>query len=389
MPVLNQQRITLNIKNTGETMTTKPRASVAALPAYSYAPTSVPGVERIIQLGQNELALPPSPEVAKAIEAHNLAFDHNKYGDPEYAELCAAICKILSLNSAGITITAGSVETMNALVKAYLDPGDHVVCNQYGYKYFETIAAIAGVEVAHAPEREFHVDVDAMLNAVQQNTKMLFLVNPNNPTGTRISDSEIRRLSEQLGSEIMLVVDEAYSEFMVDNDFVSSTALVDEGKNVVVLRTFSKAYGLAALRIGWAYAPYDVVVNINKVIPACSVPTLSIAAATAAMLDSGHLRKTCDQIIELRERFRTDIDAIGLQALPANGNFLLMRIPDDWPTSADNLSADDVCEQLKQQGIIVRPTKSFGIPNGLRVTIGNSEEMELLTNALRGIAAVS
>jgi histidinol-phosphate aminotransferase len=155
------------------------------------------------------------------------------------------------------------------------------------------------------------------------------------------------------------------------------------------LRTFSKAYGLAALRIGWAYAPYNVVTNINKVIPASSVPTLSIAAAAAAMLDREHLRKTCEQIIELRERFRADIDELGLQALPANGNFLLVRVPDDWPSGADNLSADDVCVQLKQQGIIVRPTKSFGILNGLRVTIGNSEEMELLTTALRKISAVS
>lgn len=369
-------------------MTTKPRASVAALPAYSYAPTLVPGVQHIIQLGQNELALPPSPDVAKAIEAHNRAFDHNKYGEPDYGDLRAAICKIYKLNPDGIAITAGSVEAMNALVKTYLDPGDQVVCNQYGYKYFETITAIAGVEVEHAPEREFHVDVDAMLNAVQPNTKMLFLVNPNNPTGTRIPGSEIRRLREQLAPEIMLIVDEAYSEFIADGDFVSSATLVDEGKNVVVLHTFSKAYGLAALRIGWAYAPCDVVVNINKVIPASSVPALSIAAATAAMLDSDHLRKTCDQIIELRERFRADIEAIGLQALPANCNFLLMRVPEDWPSGADNLSADDVCEKLKQQGIIVRPTKSFGILNGLRVTIGNPEEMELLTTALRKISAV-
>lgn len=370
-------------------MTTKPRASVAALPPYSYAPTSVPGVEHIIQLGQNELALPPSPEVAKAIEAHNRTFEHNKYGEPDYLELRAAISKTHQLNPDGIAITAGSVEAMNALVKTYLDPGDHVVCNQYGYKYFETIAAIAGVDVGHAPEREFHVDVDAMLNAVQANTKMLFLVNPNNPTGTCIADSEIRRLREQLAPEIMLIIDEAYREFVSDSDFGSSAALVDEGKNVVVMHTFSKAYGLAALRIGWAYAPCDVVLNINKVIPASSVPTLSLVAATAAMLDTDHLRKTCELIIELRERFRNDIEAIGLQALPANGNFLLMRVPEGWPSAADNLSVDDVCEKLKQQGIIVRPTKSFGILNGLRVTIGNPEEMELLTSALRKISALS
>ena len=358
-------------------MTTKPRPSVAALPPYSYAPSSVPGVKHIIQLGQNELALPPSPRVSEAIEAHNRAFNHSKYGEPNYPELRSAISQIHNLKPDGIIITAGSVETMNALAKTYLDPGDHVVCNQYGYKYFETIAAIAGVQVGHAPEVDFHVDVNAMLKAVQPNTKMLFLVNPNNPTGTRIPSSDINRLREQLDDHIMLIVDEAYSEFIDDLNFVSSMSLVDEGKNVIVLRTFSKAYGLAALRIGWAYAPRDIVVNINQVIPASSVPTLSIAAATAAMLDHDHLRKTCDQIITSREQFRANIEAIGLQAVSANGNFLLMRVPNNWP-----LNADEVCDQLKQQGIIVRPTKSFGIVNGLRVTIGTDEEMRLLTAAL-------
>ena len=364
-------------------MPTKPRASVAKLPPYSYAPASPSNVERIIQLGQNELALAPSPAVAIAINAHNRNFNHTKYGDPNFTELRESIAKVKQLKPDHLVITTGSVEMMNALAKAYLDPGDHIVCNQFGYKYFETIAAIAAVEVSLAPEQNFHANVDTMLRAVQPNTKMLFLANPNNPTGTRISDDDIRRLRDELAQDIMLIVDEAYSEFIDDDNYVSSTALVDEGKNVVVLRTFSKAYGLAALRIGWAYVPSDVVANVNQVIPASSVPTLSLAAASAAMLDSDHMQKVCMQTVATRKQFQRDIEAMGLQALPANGNFLLMLVPNNWPSEANRHDADDICENLRQQGIVIRPTRGFGIPNGLRVTIGTPEEMQILTSVLR------
>lgn len=358
-------------------MSTRPRQSVENLPPYAYAPTTVPGVVRIIQLGQNELCLGPSPRVSEAIARY--VGTYQDYGDPAYEALRGAIAEVHGVDPARLMIGAGSVELMSYLAMAYLGTGDAAVCSKCGYKYFENVAMMAGARVVHAAERAFHVDVAAMREAVTPETRLVFLVNPGNPTGTTISGREIRRLRSDLPAEILLIVDEAYGEFGADGE--SALRLAAQGQNVVVLRTFSKAYGLAALRIGWGYGPPEVLATLDKIRPANSVSPLSIAAAAAAMHDQDYLAQTVAQVVSLRESLRGDLAAMGLDPQPAGGNFVLVRFPDSWP-----VSASAAFEALRAQGIIVRPMAGFGIPDALRITIGTLEEMAILTEALDRLA---
>ena len=358
-------------------MATLPKISVQNLPPYSYAPTAVPGAERVIQLGQNELSIEPGPKVWQAIIKHDKMFQN--YGDPQYQTLRDAIANVHSIPPERLSFGAGSVELMSYLVLGYLDKGDAAVCSQYGYKYFETVVSLAGATVIHAPEKNFHVDVEAMLDAVTPQTKIVFLVNPGNPTGTAIPASDICWLRNRLPENIMLVVDSAYAEFMGEDSEILD--LVTEGHNVVVLRTFSKGYGLAALRIGWCYGSEDIISTLDKIRPVNSISPLSIAAATAAMEDQKYLQQTCAKIIALREGFRKFVEGSGLKALPANGNFITLLFPDYWA-----LTALETCEALRQKGIILRPLAAFGITNGLRVSIGSWEEMNILRQNISALA---
>lgn len=356
-------------------MPTQPRAAIANLPAYALADQRLPGVARVIQLGQNELGTAPSAKAMAAASA-SLA-DLNRYPDTDHLALRRAIAEVHGLDPGRILCGAGSMELMGLLATVYGEPGAEVVVSRFGYKYFEVQCALAGAAIKVAPEPEMRIDIEAVAAAVTERTRMVFVVDPNNPTGARLEKGALRRLRSRLPDPVLLVLDGAYAEFAPDSRYDSGFAMVDGGENLVVLRTFSKAYGLAALRVGWLYGPDDVVAAVSKARAPNSVTAPGLAAARAAVRDGAHLAAVTREVVTLREAFRQTARSLGLSAMPSGGNFVLIGCPDAKPIAARALD-----EGLRRSGIIVRPMHSYGLPEHFRVTIGSREDMEALADAL-------
>ena len=361
-------------------MPTPTRSAIAGLPPYALAVQGVPGVERVIQLGQNELGVAPSPRAIEAAARATGAL--NRYPDMNHEQLRRAIAEVHGLRPERIVCGAGSMELMGLLATAYCEPGTEVVVSRFGYKYFELQCAITGAVLRVAPEPERRVDVDAVLGAVTGRTRLVYAVNPGNPTGTCLEHGGLTRLRTGLPDRVMLVVDAAYAELASGAQYEAGFDLVDAGCNVVVLRTFSKAYGLAGLRVGWLYAPGDVIDAIARVRPPNTITEAGHAAAEAALRDGTHLDRVVGKVTRLREAFRRRVRALGLHVDPSHGNLVLVRFPDDGP-----IGAGEAFERLKRAGIIVRPTDGYGLPDCLRVTVGSGEEMTAVSIDLERIVA--
>ncbi|MDA0220439.1 MAG: histidinol-phosphate transaminase [Proteobacteria bacterium] len=359
-------------------MTTPLRAAIAALPDYSYAPREVPGVARVIQLGQNELGVPPSPLALAALgdPSHHV----NRYADDGHDALRAAIGRVHGLDPKRIMVGSGSMELMSVLAQTYCEPGAEVVVSQYGYKWFQVQCAINGATIVSVPEPEMVADIDGLLAAVTPATRLLFLVNPNNPTGALLPVAEVERLAAALPPHVLLLLDCAYVEFAPAEHGALGGRLVDGGGNVVMLRTLSKAYGLAGLRVGWMYGPEPVIAAMGKVRIPGSVPTPCLAAAAAAVVDQAHMVRVRDGVIALREEMRAEAASLGMEALPSAGNFVLLRLP-----GGNRPGAGEVVAALLERGIVVRAMGSYRLDDCLRISIGTAEEMALLRQALRTI----
>ena len=357
-------------------MPTQRRQVIDHLPAYELAANSVPAGVRLIQLGQNELGIAPSPRAVEAIRRS--AGQITRYPDTDHVELRQAIADVNGLNSNLITCGAGSMELMGLLTTAYAQPGCEVIVSEYGYKYFRVQCAIAGASVKVVPETNMRADVEAMARAVSEQTRLVFLVDPNNPTGWRMPPGSIAKLRRALPPEVLLIVDGAYADFIVDMQHENGFALVDNGDNVAVLRTFSKAYGLAGVRVGWLYAPTDVIDTVNRIRPPNSISTHSLAAAQAAVRDTDHVAGVVREVNRTRDAFCKRISALGLGVSPSAANFVLVHFDPESQRSASRIYA-----ALLSQGLIVRPMQSYDLPDSLRVTVGSSEEMDLLADALK------
>ena len=359
-------------------MPTPFRKVLHGLPSYEFAVQDVPGVECVIQLGQNELGVPPSP---RAIEAAARATgDLNRYPDLGHGRLRLAIAQSHGLHPENIACGAGSVELMGLLATVYCEPGVEVVVSRFGYRYFQLQCAVAGAALRVAPESERRVDVDAVLDAVTDRTRLVYVVNPGNPTGTCLEDGGLARLRDRLPEQVLLVVDAAYAEFAAGAGYEAGFDLVDGGRNVVVLRTFSKAYGLAGLRVGWMYAPVGVIDAVGRVRPPNTITSAGLAAAEAALGDREHFEHVVGEVVRLRESFCGHVRALGLEAGPSHGNFVLVRFPE-----GGLLDAGEACERLKSAGILVRPAGGYGLADCLRVTIGSAEEMETIASEIERI----
>ena len=272
------------------------------------------------------------------------------------------------------------MEIMAQLAQCYLEPGRAMAMSRYGYRFPMTLAGVNGASVILARERDLTMDVDAMLEAVTPETSVVFAVNPNNPTGTAVSFREIRRLAEGLPSGVMLWLDGAYGEFVERRGYDTGECLVDEGLNVVTLRTFSKIYGLAGLRVGWAYAPADVVETVTKMRTPGGIPTQSLAGAVAALDDEDHIAHVRRRTLELRDGFTARLRRLGLEPVGSQASFVLVRVPE-----RTGMDAEALYRAVRARGILLRRVANFGLPDHLRVSIGAPDEMAALTDALADI----
>lgn len=343
-----------------------PRSGILDIAAYVPGKEHAPGVARVFKLSSNETPLGASP---KATEAFRSAAEHlERYPDGQAKELRQAIADVHGLNVANILCGNGSDELLSLLCHTYLGTGDEGIITEHGFLVYKIQIMAAGATPVTVKEKDCTVDVDAILAAVTEKTKMVFIANPGNPTGTYVAVSEIRRLHARLPKHVILVLDAAYAEYVRRNDYEAGLELVSANQNVVMTRTFSKIYGLAALRIGWMYAPVDIVDAVNRVRGPFNMNSGAIAAGAAAIRDQGFTETVVAYNTLWIEKMTGALEAIGLKVTPSVANFVLVHFPD-----TDGKRAAEADDFLTSRGYIVRAVRAYGFPNSLRMSIGTEE----------------
>lgn len=359
----------------------KARASVLEILAYKPGGASIEGKSEVIKLASNESPLGPSPKAIKAVSA---ALDHLElYPDGGAEALKVAIGEAHGLDPKLIICGNGSEQLLGLLAQAYAGRGDEVIQSEFGFLVYRIATLAAGADLVVARETNFTTDIDAILGAVSERTRIVFLANPNNPTGTMIDAEKLRRLRREMPAHVLLVIDAAYADYVEDPAYSDGIDLVNESMamgsdNVIALRTFSKIYGLAALRIGWCYGPPGVIDALNRVRGAFNVSTLAQVAGIAAVGDQEHVARARRHNSEWLPRLTAGLKSLGLEVLPSAGNFVLAR----FPGGADESVAAD--RFLRDNGIIVRPVAGYGLPEALRITIGSDEQNSALLEVLQG-----
>lgn len=342
----------------------KPNPGVLDIAAYVPGKDAAPPGVKLHKLSSNETPLGASPKALQAFSeaAGKLAI----YPDGQSTLLRDAIAAAHGLNRDNIVCSNGSDELLGLLASIYLGPGDEGVFTEHGFLVYRIQILAAGATPVVVPETGYRADVDALLAAVTERTRIVFLANPNNPTGTYLTDEEVRRLHAGLPRHVLLVLDAAYAEYVRRNDYSAGMELVSQNDNVVMTRTFSKIHGLAALRIGWLYGPTHVVDAINRVRGPFNVNAPAIAAGAAAIADKAHVEKAIEHNLIWLERLTQGLRAIGLEVTPSVGNFLLIHFKSEQ-------QASDADAYLTERGFILRAVRGYGLPSALRLTIGSEE----------------
>jgi len=356
-----------------------PRPGIMDIAPYVGGESTLDGQDRVIKLSSNENAFGPSPlAVAAYTEA---AAQLHRYPDGGCTALRGAIAELHGLDADRIVCGAGSDEIISLLCQAYAGPGDEVLYSQHGFLMYALSAKAAGATPVFAPETNLTSDVDALLDTVSDNTRLLFLANPNNPTGTYLPGDDLWRLRRELRDDIILVIDAAYAEYATRDDYSSGLDLVDGGGNVVMTRTFSKIYGLGGARLGWGHCPAGIADVLNRVRGPFNVSTPAMAAGLAALGDTGFIDRARAHNDTWLAWTRDEILALGLDVPPSAGNFVLVKFPvKPGQNTAIAEAADDF---LKRRGIIVRRMAAYGLDDCLRITIGREDEMRAAVGALK------
>ncbi len=343
-----------------------PKPGVMEIAAYVPGKHAAPGVEKVYKLSSNETPLGPSPDVARALASVSGRLE--VYPDGTAHDLKAAIAEVHGLNPANIMCGNGSDDLLTLLCETYLAPGDEGIVSAHGFLLYRIQILAAGAKPVTVPERDLTSDVDAVLAAVTGRTKIVFIANPNNPTGTYLPVDEVRRLQAGLPKHVLLVLDAAYAEYVRRNDYEAGLEIVSGSENVVMTRTFSKIHGLAGLRIGWMYAPTHVVDAVERIRGPFNVNAMAIAAGAAAMRDRGHAEAAARHNQTWLARVTEELASLGLAVTPSVANFVLVHFPEEA-----GLRAGDADDFLTRRGFILRRVEAYGFPNALRMTIGSEE----------------
>src|SRR5712672_590642 len=352
-----------------------PRAGVMAIHAYVPGKSSAPGVAKVYKLSSNETPLGPSP---RALAAYRQVGEHlEDYPDGAASGLREAIGRAFGLDPARIVCGAGSDDLLNLLARAYLADGDEAIHTTHGFLVYPIATLGTGATPVVAAEKNFTADVDTILAAVTPKTKVVFLANPNNPTGTYVRFDEVKRLHGALPPHVLLVLDAAYAEYVRSNDYESGIELVATSENVVMCRTFSKIHGLAALRLGWMYGPAHVVDAVNRIRGPFNVNAAAIAAGIAAIEDTAHQDRSREHNTHWLAWLTEEIGKLGLAVTPSVANFVLIHFPQTKGRTAEEADAF-----LTKRGLILRRVAAYHLPHALRMTVGTEEANRLVADAL-------
>ena len=350
-----------------------PRPGILDIAPYIGGESRVAGVKRVIRLASNESALGPSPRALEAYRAE--AQEIFRYPDGGSVALRRAIARRHGLDAECIVCGTGSDELISLLARAYAGAGDEVVYSRHGFLMYPIAAQSAGARPVAVPEKRLTADVDGLLAHVGSRTKLVYLANPNNPTGTFLPRDEVRRLHAGLPKSTLLVIDAAYAEFVARNDYEPGIELVQGAENVVMLRTFSKIYALAGLRVGWAYGSAGIIDVLNRVRGVFNINLPAQAAAVAALEDVAAVDRAREHNDIWRPWLERELASLGLEVTPAVANFVLVH----FGTGAKG--SDAAWSFLQSRGILTRKMGAYGLPEHIRITVGLEEEMRAVVAA--------
>ncbi len=359
----------------------QPKPGILDIAHYVPGKSKVEGIDKPIKLSANENALGASPRAREAYLA--AAADIALYPEGRANLLCERVSKVFGLAPDRLMFGCGSDELFTLACQTYLQPGDNIVQPFHGFAAWAIAAKACGAEVKNAPESNLTVDVDAMLAAVDARTRIVFLANPANPTGTMLSHAEVRRLHAGLPGNVLFLYDGAYAEFARGLDgYDDGLTLAREAANVMVTRTFSKIYGLASLRVGWGFAHPDVVGAMERIRLPFNVGRPAQAAALAALDDPEFVDRSIAHVRKWLPRFTEAFEGWGLEPAPSATNFVTVGFPEDGPMTTLQCDAE-----LAKRGLIVRALGNYHLPNHLRVTVGSDAESEAFLEAMAEIMA--
>jgi histidinol-phosphate aminotransferase len=358
----------------------RPRPGILEIEPYVGGNAEAAGGAPAIKLSANESPLGPSPKAIAAVQA--AAPEAHRYPDGGAARLRRAIGDRYDLDPERIVCGAGSDELIQLLMRAYAGPGDEILHSAHGFLMFRLSALGVGATPVAAPERELTTDVEALLARVTSRTRMVFVANPNNPTGSYLAADDLARLHAGLPEDVVLVIDAAYAEYVGRNDYLAGAELVDRARNVVMTRTFSKLFGLAALRLGWLYAQPPVIDTLHRIRGPFNVGTLAQVAGIAALEDLDHQRRSRAHNDLWLPWLAREISDLGLEAHPSAANFVLVGFGNGVARSAEAASA-----WLEQRGVLARSMAAYGLPHCLRLSVGLDPENRAAVDALREFMA--
>ena len=330
-----------------------------------------------IELSANESALGPSPKAIK--EFIKVSKNLKRYPDSDGIFLKNTLAKKFRLDPNKIILGSGSDQIFELICKAFIKKNDEVIVPEFSFIIYRIYSKIYGAKVRFAKEKNFTVSIENILSKVNRKTKIVFLANPNNPTGTSISSNDLVRLRRKLRSNILLVVDDAYFEYVKNKNFASGIKLFSNSKNVIVTRTFSKIYGLAGLRIGWGYGPKNFINVLNQVKPPFNINRAALFAAVESVKDTNWLKKEIKHVNKWKKIFYSTFKNLRIETNFSNANFLLINF--------DKIKKDSkkIFIKLANAGILVRKMKVYNMNNSLRITIGNNSENKKFIKTIRKI----
>lgn len=331
------------------------------------------GIKNIIKLASNENPLGVSP---KALAVLKNPGDLSRYPDGNGFGLKAALAKYHGIGADQITLGNGSNEILELIARAILTPAHEVVFSEHAFAVYPLVTQAIGAKSVIVPAKHWGHDVEGMLSAVNANTRLMFVANPNNPTGTWLKKTELRHLLESVPENLIVVVDEAYFDYVQEAEYPDSIEWLPDFPNLLVTRTFSKAYGLAGFRIGYGVAHRDLADLLNRVRQPFNVNSLALACAEAALSDREHLQKTVSNNQAGMKFLTESFTHMGLEYIPSAGNFICVDL---------KRPGREIFNRLLHEGVIVRPVDNYGMPNHLRVTIGRPEENERFVKALEKV----
>ena len=330
-----------------------------------------------IKLSANESALGCSPKVKKVLR--NKKINISKYPDGKAEDLRKIISKKFKCDFNKIICGSGSDEVIQMLCQLFLKPGDEVIVPEHSFLMYRIYSAIVGAKVVFSKEKKFTVSVDEVIKKVSKKTKIVFIANPNNPTGTYLEKKEIINLRKKLNKKILLVVDDAYDEYIKDKKYSSGLKLFKNKKNVFILRTFSKIYGLASLRVGWGYGDRKIIDALNMIKPPFNVNKIAQLCAIESLKDNKFIRKSVKHNLFWSNKIKKSLERFNIFCNKVSANFLLLNF------NKCRLTANNVEKKLLKKGLILRETKTYGIGNCLRLTIGNNLENKLFLKYMNRI----